>query len=162
LYCILLTTLELTWLLNNIIKKSLVEHAKVAHGSLLSGGCIEKQIRCWKNCWYWYNIDICNKMHNILLHISILYQYQQFFQHRICFSIQPPDNSDPWPTLARSTSVFLIMLFNNQVNSSVVNNMQYNLFTIFPWSGPLQSLGCFYWFHHVFPILVSFLLNTII
>ena len=27
----------------------------------------------------------------------------------------------------------------NQVNSSVVNNMQYNLFTIFP----LQSLGLF-------------------
>ena len=30
--------------------------------------------------------------------------YQQFFQHRICFSIQPPDNSDPWPRLARSSS----------------------------------------------------------
>jgi hypothetical protein len=27
--------------------------------------------------------------HNILLHLSILYEYQQFFQHRICFSIQP-------------------------------------------------------------------------
>ena len=35
-----------------------------------------------------------------------------FFQHRICFSIQPPDYSDPWLTLARSTSLFLIMLFN--------------------------------------------------
>ena len=43
----------------------------------------------------------------------IFYEYQQFFQHRICFSIQPPDYSDPWPTLARSTSFFLIMLFNN-------------------------------------------------
>jgi hypothetical protein len=32
--------------LNNIIKKkNLVERAKVGHGSLLSGGCIEKQIR---------------------------------------------------------------------------------------------------------------------
>jgi hypothetical protein len=30
----------------------LVERAKVGHGSLWSGGCIEKQIRCWKNCWY--------------------------------------------------------------------------------------------------------------
>ena len=44
-----------------------------------------------------------------------IYQYfmnikKQFFQHRICFSIQPPDYSDPWPTLARSTSFFLIML----------------------------------------------------
>ena len=49
--------------------------------------------------------------HKILLHLSIFYEYQQFFQHRICFSIQPPDyhatQSDPWPTLARSTSLFL-------------------------------------------------------
>jgi hypothetical protein len=27
--------------------------------------------------------------HNILLHVSIFYEYQQFFQHLICFSIQP-------------------------------------------------------------------------
>ena len=27
--------------------------------------------------------------YNILLHLFILYEYQQFFQHRICFSIQP-------------------------------------------------------------------------
>ena len=27
--------------------------------------------------------------HKILLHLSIIYEYQQFFQHRICFSIQP-------------------------------------------------------------------------
>ena len=29
----------------------------------------------------------------------------------------------------------------NQVNSSVVNNMQYNLFTIFPLSGPFVEFG---------------------
>jgi hypothetical protein len=29
----------------------------------------------------------------------------------------------------------------NQVNSSVVNNMQYNLFTIFPLLGPFAELG---------------------
>ena len=29
----------------------------------------------------------------------------------------------------------------NQVNSSVVNNMQYNLFTIFPLSGPFTEFG---------------------
>jgi hypothetical protein len=51
--------------------------------------------------------------HKILFHLSIFYEYQQFFQHRICFSIQPPDYSDPWPRLARSTSFFIIMLFNN-------------------------------------------------
>jgi hypothetical protein len=27
--------------------------------------------------------------HNIVLHLSILYDYQHFFQHPICFSIQP-------------------------------------------------------------------------
>ena len=27
--------------------------------------------------------------HRILLHLSILYEYQQFFQHHICFQIQP-------------------------------------------------------------------------
>ena len=31
----------------------------------------------------------------------------------------------------------------NEVNSSVVNNMQYNLFAIFPLLGPFQSLGLF-------------------
>ena len=50
--------------------------------------------------------------HTILLHLSIFYEDQQFFQHRICFSIQPPDYSDPLPTLPRSTSFFLIMLLN--------------------------------------------------
>jgi hypothetical protein len=49
---------------------------------------------------------------NMWLHLSIFYEYQQFFQHRICFSIQPPDYSDPWSTLPRSSSFFLIMLFN--------------------------------------------------
>ena len=44
--------------------------------------------------------------HKILLHLSIFYEYQQFFQHRIRFSIQPPDYSDPWPRLARFTSFF--------------------------------------------------------
>jgi hypothetical protein len=38
-----------------------------------SSVCIEKQIRCWKNCWYSQIIHKCN---NIL-------------QNRICFSIQP-------------------------------------------------------------------------
>ena len=30
--------------------------------TIWSCGCIEKQIRCWKNCWYSYNIDKCNKI----------------------------------------------------------------------------------------------------
>jgi hypothetical protein len=28
--------------------------------------------------------------HNMLLHLSIFYEYQQFVQHPICFSIQRP------------------------------------------------------------------------
>ena len=27
--------------------------------------------------------------HNILMHLTIFYEYQEFFQHHICFSIQP-------------------------------------------------------------------------
>jgi hypothetical protein len=60
--------------------------------------------------WFWSIIFLEDK-HKMLLHLSIFYEYQQFFQHRICFSIQPPDYSDPWPRLARSSSFFLIMLF---------------------------------------------------
>ena len=45
-----------------------------------------------------------------------IYQYfmsiNSFF-NTACFSIQPPNYSDPWPRLARSSSFFfLIMLFN--------------------------------------------------
>ena len=61
--------------------------------------------------------------HKILLHLSIFYEYRQFFQHRICFSIQPPDYSDPWHTLARSISFFLIMLFNKFLISKFKGNI---------------------------------------
>ena len=51
--------------------------------------------------------------HKIVLHLSIFYEYQQFFQYRICFSIQPPDYSDPW--LVTSQQFFLLIrLFNNK------------------------------------------------
>ena len=49
--------------------------------------------------------------YKMLLHLSIFYEYQQFVQLRFCFSIQPPDYSDPCPTLTRSTSCFFILLF---------------------------------------------------
>jgi hypothetical protein len=73
--------------------------------------------------------------HKILLHLSIFYEYRQFFQHRICFSIQRPitnetshvtthaTHSDPWPTLARSISFFLIMLFNKFLISKFKGNI---------------------------------------
>ena len=38
---------------------------------------------------FFHNIIFLEDKHKILLHLSILYEYQQFFQHRICFSIQP-------------------------------------------------------------------------
>ena len=60
---------------------------------------------------------------NIKHKLYCIYQYfmsaNSFFQHRICFLIQPPDYSDPWPRLARSTSFFLIMLFNYLLFSSL-------------------------------------------
>jgi hypothetical protein len=62
---------------------------------------------------YKIKMSIIEDKHKIVLHLSIFYEYQQFFQHRICFSIQPPDYSDPWPRLARSSSFFLIMLFKD-------------------------------------------------
>ena len=49
--------------------------------------------------------------HKIVLHLSILYEYQHFFQHRICFSIQPPDYSDPWRRLGNT---FMIIFQNFQ------------------------------------------------
>jgi hypothetical protein len=36
---------------------------------------------------------------------------------------------------------FLKKTKHNQVNSSVVNNMQYSLFTIIPLSGPFAEFG---------------------
>ena len=42
-----------------------------------------------------------------------IYQYfmsiKSFFQHRICFSIQPPDYSDPWPKLEELAPIFTTM-----------------------------------------------------
>jgi hypothetical protein len=60
------------------------------------------------------------EINKIVLHLSIFYEYQQFFQHCICFSIQPPDYSDPWPRLARFTSFFLIMLFKYVQNNMLI------------------------------------------
>ena len=36
-----------------------------------------------------WSIIFLEDKHKILLHLSIFYEYQQFFQHRICFTIQP-------------------------------------------------------------------------
>jgi hypothetical protein len=53
--------------------------------------------------------------HKILLHLSIFYEYQQFFQHRICFSIQLPDISDFYVNLrvevGKHSQVILAMYF---------------------------------------------------
>jgi hypothetical protein len=42
-----------------------------------------------------------------------------------------------------ASCLFFFLKKYNQVNSSVVNNMQYNLFTIYFYRTPLQSLGLF-------------------
>jgi hypothetical protein len=66
------------------------------------------------NTWFCFIIFLEDK-HKIVLHLSIFYEYQQFFQHSICFPITNETShvtihathSDLWPTLARSTSLFL-------------------------------------------------------
>jgi hypothetical protein len=70
--------------------------------------------------------------HKIVLHLSILYEYQQFFQHRICFSIQPPDYSDPWPRLAGPSSFFLIRLFKYFIITKLFLTLEPN----WPWQVP--------------------------
>jgi hypothetical protein len=52
---------------------------------------------------------------------------------------------------------FFFLKKYNQVNSSVVNNMQYNLFTIFPLSDPFAEFGFIFidFIMHVFPILIN-------
>jgi hypothetical protein len=37
----------------------------------------------------WFCLSYFLKTNKIWLHLTIFYEYQQFFQHRICFSIQP-------------------------------------------------------------------------
>ena len=72
------------------------------------------KLHTWFCLSYFLKINI-----KFLFHLSIFDEYQQFFQHRICFSIQPPDYSDPWPRLARSTSFFIIILNHVYINSRV-------------------------------------------
>jgi hypothetical protein len=84
--------------------------------------------------------------HKILLHLSIFYEYQQFFQHRICFSIQPPDYSDPLPRLAHPSSFFLIRLFNKYV--------KFLNWIVFSWSCKVYNisfsdLNLWLWIHKV-------------
>ena len=81
----------------------------------------------------WFlSIIFLEDKHKLLLHLSIFYEYQQCFQHRICFLIQPPDYSDPWPRLAGSSSFFLILLFNKKKKTKTFkikmqrNTKQYN------------------------------------
>ena len=67
-----------------------------------------------------FSIIFLEDKHNILLHLSIFYEYQQFFfQHYLFLDTNETSHvtthathSDLWPTLARSTSFFLVMLFN--------------------------------------------------
>ena len=90
--------------------------------------------------------------HKIVEHLSIFYEYQHFFQHRICFSIQSPDYSDPWPRLAHLSSFLLIRLFNNNIYLSVL--LSYFLY--------FWSLKCTIYLHFFFFFFFSphFLINT--
>ena len=59
----------------------------------------------------WFCLSYFLKTNKILLHLSIFYEYQQFFQHRIHFAIQPPVTH-----FSTFYHFFLIMLFNNGSN----------------------------------------------
>ena len=69
---------------------------------------------------------------NTNIKLYCIYQYfmsiNSFFNTYL-FSIQPPDYSDPWPTFARSTSLFLIMLFNNTVLRYFTTTLIYRQYT---------------------------------
>ena len=87
-------------------------------------------------------IILLEDKHKMLLHLSIFYDYQQFFQHRICFSIQPTDYSDLWPTLARSTNLFLIMLFNERERERervMMFNATFNNISVISWRSVLLT-----------------------
>jgi hypothetical protein len=80
--------------------------------------------------------------HKHLLHLSIFYEYQQFFQHLICFSIQPPDKERyrNWPCVSYKwngvqlckyfsiCNMFLTPIFRQllvAVQIMLVDNMKY-------------------------------------
>jgi hypothetical protein len=81
---------------------------------------------CHKTSHMVLSIIFLEDKHKMLLHLSIFYEYQQFFQHRICFSIQPPDYQwdksrdytcySQWPVTYFSTfyQFILNMLFKKQ------------------------------------------------
>jgi hypothetical protein len=99
LYCILLTTLELT-----SIRFS------------------EK--RCYPTYFIFLHVSIIYlfSLNRILIELHRSFYYFSFFRTKIM----------------NFMSFFFLKKYN-QVNSSVVNNMQYFLFTIFPLSGPIKS-----------------------
>ena len=94
--------------------------------------------------------------HKMLLPLSIFYEYQQFFQHRICFLIQPPDYSDPWPRLARSTSFFLIMLFkySNEIPFSM-ELLSWVILFVGNWNHTLYRLKKALFLRHFWDALLS-------
>jgi hypothetical protein len=61
-------------------------HDKKMHGKEIY---IYSEIFRHKTSHMVLSIIFLEDKHKILLHLSIFYEYQQFFQHRICFSIQP-------------------------------------------------------------------------
>ena len=69
-----------------------------------SCGCIEKQIRCWKNCWYSYNIDKCNKI--------------------LCFSSRNMIDKAMCEVLWRNISDFYVIL---RVEVAVVSRNRYGV-----------------------------------
>jgi hypothetical protein len=69
------------------------------------------------------SIIVLEDKHKILLHLSIFDEYQQFFQHRICFSIQPKDGD----TVA-SAAVFGQQVYSPRLLSAIsIFSAEYNV-----------------------------------
>ena len=67
-----------------------------------SCGCIDKQIRCWKNCWYSYNIDKCNTIlclssRNMIdkTMCEVQFSLKNDLWSFLTFWFIPPQNSSP-------------------------------------------------------------------
>ena len=72
----------------------------------------KSQIFRHKNSHMVLSIIFPEDKHKILLHLSIFYEYQQFSQHRICFSIQPQLQL---VNLHRNWRYFVINKGNNKI-----------------------------------------------
>jgi hypothetical protein len=72
-------------------------------------------VKLEKNSHMVFSIIFLEDKHKIVLHLSIFYEYQQFFQHRICFSIQPTLTTHGKKMHVKEIYVIFIHLFDSGI-----------------------------------------------